>query len=138
MNKQLDWALLVLRVALGLIFIVHGSQKLFSFGFAGVAGFLSSLGVPLPNVFAVIVTLVEFGGGILIFLGLLTRLAAFFILINMLVAFFRVHLAHGFFLPQGFEFVLLILGVTLALLLAGSGKFSVDAFIFRKKEPAST
>lgn len=138
MNQRLDWTLLSLRLALGLIFIIHGSQKLFGFGYAGVAGFLTSLGVPFPGVFAVIVTWVEFGGGILILLGLLTRLAAFFILINMLVAFFRVHLAHGFFLPQGFEYVLLILAVTLAQLFAGAGKFSIDAFIFRKKEPAST
>jgi uncharacterized membrane protein YhdT len=57
------WGLTILRVVVGIVFLVHGYQKLFHMGFHGVAGFFGHLGIPLPMVFAVIVTLVEFVGG---------------------------------------------------------------------------
>ena len=138
MNQKTDWALLFLRIALGAIFVAHGSQKIFVFGHAGVAGFLTTLGVPLPNISAYLLMAAEFGGGILLLLGLLTRIAALSILIAMLVALFEVHLSKGFFLPEGFEYVFMLIFSSLALLIAGGGRFAIDPLIFGKKLPAAT
>src|SRR3954452_892823 len=76
MNIDQGWGLTVLRIVVGIVFLVHGGQKLFLMGFGGVASFLGSLGVPAPGVFAVIVTLAELLGGLALILGLFTRIAA--------------------------------------------------------------
>src|SRR5206468_224053 len=83
-NQQ--WGLTVLRVIVGIVFLVHGAQKLFVFGFHGVAGMLGGMGIPVPAVSAVILTLVEFLGGIALILGVVTRWAAALIAIDMMVA----------------------------------------------------
>jgi putative oxidoreductase len=128
-NSQ-PWGLTVLRVVVGAVFLIHGCQKLFVFGFHGVAGFLGPLGVPAPGVFAVIVTLVEFVGGTLLIVGLFTRWAALLLAVDMLVAILLVHLKHGFFnQQQGYEYPLTLLAATIALALAGPGAASVDGVI---------
>ena len=128
-NSQ-PWGLTVLRVVVGAVFLIHGCQKLFVFGFHGVAGFLGPLGVPAPGVFAVIVTLVEFVGGALLIVGLFTRWAALLLAVDMLVAILLVHLKHGFFnQQQGYEYPLTLLAATIALALAGPGAASVDGVI---------
>src|SRR2546427_9019507 len=83
-NQQ--WGLTVLRVIVGIVFLVHGAQKLFVFGFHGVAGMLGGMGIRVPAVSAVILTLVEFLGGIALILGVVTRWAAALIVIDMMVA----------------------------------------------------
>src|SRR5207253_9859803 len=98
------WGLTVLRVVVGAVFLIHGCQKLFVFGFHGVAGFLGPLGVPAPAVGAVVLTLVEFVGGALLGLGLFTRWAAWLLGIGMVVAILPVHLKKPFFNPQGLEY----------------------------------
>ena len=80
------WGMAPLRLAVGLVFLMHGGQKLFVFGVAGVAGFFGNLGIPAPMAAAVVVSLVEFLGGIALVLGFLTRWAALLLAINMLVA----------------------------------------------------
>jgi putative oxidoreductase len=118
--------LTVLRITVGIVFLVHGYQKLFHMGFHGVAGMFGHLGIPLPFVSAVVVTLVEFIGGILLIAGLLTRFAAAALAIDMIVAILVVHLKHGFYAQNGgFEFPLTLLAATLCLAMSGGGMFSL-------------
>src|SRR5690554_3629622 len=97
--------LAILRIAIGIIFVAHGAQKLFEFGLAGVTGSFAEMGIPMAGVVAPGVSFLEFLGGITLVLGLLTRPVAALLAINMLGAFFLVHLPAGFFLPSGYEFV---------------------------------
>src|SRR5215211_8619069 len=115
-SEARGWGLTVLRIVVGMVFLVHGLQKLLVMGFGGVAGFFGSLGVPAPGLFAVIVTLVEVLGGLALILGLLTRLAAILLAVDMLVAILAVHLPNGFFVNNGgYEFPLVLLASCVAL-----------------------
>ena len=121
---------LVIRIVLGIIFIAHGSQKLFgAFGGHGVAGmvmFMKQLGANPPILWAWIVTLVEFFGGLGVLFGLLTRWAALGLAVNMVVAIVLVHAKNGFFSPGGFEYPLALIALSLALLFWGPGKISIE------------
>jgi putative oxidoreductase len=131
-TTRLDLGLLALRLALGVVFVMHGGQKLFVLGPGGVAGFLGSLGVPFPAVNAWLVIAAELGGGLALLAGALTRLAGLATALTMIVAMTTVHLANGFFLPAGYEFTLTLLLASVAIVLTGPGAFSVDALISRK------
>lgn len=112
---------------------VHGGQKLFVFGFGGVAGFMGQVGIPAPMLAAVVATAVEFLGGLALLLGLFTRWTAILLAIEMLVAILVVHLKAGFFLPDGYEFALTLLGATVALALLGSGEASLERMLERQR-----
>jgi putative oxidoreductase len=131
-RRQIDTALAVLRVVLGVTFILHGGQKLFVYGFAGVTGAFGQMGIPAPGFFGPFVALVEFFGGIAITLGLLTRLAALGVGATMVVAILTVHLKQGFFNPGGVEFPLSLLASALSLVIAGAGAYSLDAVIAKR------
>lgn len=131
-RRQIDTALAVLRVVLGITFILHGGQKLFVFGFGGVSGAFAQMGIPAPGLLGPFVAFVEFFGGIAILLGLLTRLAALGIGATMVVAILTVHLKNGFFAPTGIEFPLSLLGSAVALVITGAGDFSLDALIGKR------
>ena len=119
-TQQLGIALL--RIVVGIVFAVHGGQKLFVIGIGGVTHMFQGIGIPQPHIAAIIVTLVEFAGGIALILGLLTRYAALLLAINMAVAIGKVHLRNGFFLNKGgYEFALTLLAACLALALTGPG-----------------
>src|SRR2546426_5140915 len=89
------WGLVPLRLVVGLVFIVHGGQKLFVFGLGGAAGFMAKVGIPWPFLAAVIVIAVEILGGLALILGLGTRLAAALPAIDMVVAILALPLAAG-------------------------------------------
>lgn len=132
MSRGTSAGLLVLRLIAGSVFIVHGGQKLFVFGFGGVTGAFTSMGAPLPGVTGPLVAIVEFLGGIALVLGIGTRLAGAALAADMLGAILIVHLANGFFVPQGVEFVMTLMGAAAALALTGPGEFSLDAAIARR------
>jgi putative oxidoreductase len=127
-----SWGTTVLRVIVGVVFLVHGSQKLFSFGFSGVTTFFTHAGIPLPAVSAPVVTLVEFLGGLALLLGVGTRVAALLLACDMLGAILFVHFKNGFFMPTGYEFALTMLAANLSLALTGPGAASVDGLIAKK------
>src|SRR6267378_8678503 len=129
-------ATLILRLVLGVVFLVHGAQKLLGWfggpGFSGTMGmFTGYLHIPAPLAFLAIAA--EFFGGLGLILGFLTRIAAFGIAVNMLVAIATVHHSYGFFMNwsgtqkgEGFEYHLLVLALTAFLMIRGAGAFSVD------------
>ena len=127
-NSSQSWGLTVLRVVTGIVFFAHGYQKLFQMGIHGVTGFFGHLGIPLPAVAAVVVTLVEFVGGLLLITGLATRVAAGLNGIDMIVAILVVHLKNGFSGPGGYEHPMAMLGACICLVLAGGGALSLKSF----------
>lgn len=127
-----DIALLVLRLVLGGVFVAHGAQKLFgSFGGPGIegtAGFHEQLGIKPAKPMAILAGLAEFVGGMLVIAGFLTPLAALALIVVMIVAIVKVHLKNGFFAASGgYEFNLVLIAVAVALILVGSGAYSIDA-----------
>ena len=126
LSRWQGWGITVLRITVGIVFLAHGGQKLFVFGFDNVAGFMGKIGVPAPMLAAIVVSLVEFLGGVALVVGAFTRWAAVPLAITMLVAIMTVHLKAGFFLPAGYEFALTLFSANVALLLLGSGEASVD------------
>lgn len=129
-TRQLSLGLVLLRIAVGTIFLLHGQQKLFAMGFAGVSGMFSHMGVPMPGVMGPFVALLEFFGGIALILGLLTRLFAFGLAIDMLVAILLVKLKSGF---SHYELEFLLCVSSIALLFMGAGDFSIDGVLGRRK-----
>ena len=129
--RQLNVGLAVLRIAVATIFIRHGAQKLFVFGFAGVAGAFGHMGVPFPGLMGPLIGLLEFFGGIALAIGLLTRLVALGFVCDMLGAILLVQLKNGF---SRYELEFLLLGSSLALALLGAGSFSLDSLIADRKE----
>jgi putative oxidoreductase len=131
--RQIDVGLAILRIAVGIVFLAHGGQKLFQFGLGGVTEGFGQMGIPFPGLTGPLVACVEFFGGIALVLGLATRLAALFLAINMLGAMLFVHMAAGFFLPAGVEFALSLFAANLALFFMGPGDYSLDHAISRRR-----
>jgi putative oxidoreductase len=126
-----DFGPLVLRLALGAVFIFHGAQKLFGVwggpGLDGVAGYVGSLGFRPPYAWAVALGVTEFAGGVLVLLGLFTRYAALGIAIVMAIAIARVHWGRPFDVTKGgMEFALINLAVALSLVFTGGRAGSID------------
>lgn len=137
-----DNTLTLMRLILGVVFFLHGSQKLLGwfggFGFSGTMNFFTSmLHVPAP--FAVLAICAEFFGGLGLILGLLARVAAFGIAVNMVVAVSLVHFANGPFMNwygnqkgEGYEYHLLALALAITIIIRGAGAFSVDGALVAK------
>lgn len=132
-TTRFDIALVVLRVLVGVVFLVHGGQKLFVFGFDGVAGAFGQMGIPMAGIVGPLTALVEFFGGLALVAGLLTQLAGLGLAITMLGAIGYAHLAAGFFAPKGYEYPLTLFAATVAFAIAGAGRFSLDNVIARRR-----
>ena len=135
-SRQINIGLAILRVIVGAIFVAHGGQKIFVYGFDGVASSFGQMGIPMAGIVGPFVALVELFGGLALITGLLTRLASFGLLSTMVVAILQVHLKNGFFNPGGVEFPLSLLGGAAVLAIAGAGKFSIDNLIASRGKTA--
>ncbi len=126
------WSTLPLRLVLGAIMIAHGAQKVL--GVSGGRGFSAWIAGQPPFDFMRpawfwlgVAAFSEFIGGMMIVIGLYTRLAAFLIACTMATAVFGVHFRNGFFLSQGgYEFALALLGIAVSLMIIGGGNASAD------------
>jgi putative oxidoreductase len=120
-----DLALLTVRVVLGLVFLLHGLDKLRDL--EGTEQFFDGLGIPAPALMAPFVAVLEFAGGIALIAGLLTPLIGIGLAIDMLVAWLTVHEGNGYSTANGgWELVLVLGAASLAVAVAGAGRFSVD------------
>lgn len=129
-----DIGQLILRVALGSVFMWHGYDKVFVKGSAAISGFLASLGIPAPSVMVYLLSYGELVGGLLLILGALTFWVSLGHVIIATVALFMVHLSNGFFVSDGgYEFVMLIGAGSLFFLTAGPGKYAVDTMLSSKR-----
>jgi putative oxidoreductase len=127
---------LLLRLALGLVFFPHGAQKVLGwfggYGFSATLGFFTGT-LHIPAILAILAIAAEFLGSIALIVGAFTRVAAFGIATNMIVAVLAVHAQFGFFMNwsgaqkgEGIEFHFLALGIAIVLIISGGGMFSVD------------
>lgn len=118
--------LLILRVVLGITFLVHGLQKHNVWTVDGTAANFDQMGVPSPELAAQIATYLEIVGGAALILGLLSRLAGLLLALDMAGAIFFVHGSAGFYVSEGgYEFVLLLGAAALALFFTGPGRLAV-------------
>ncbi len=139
-----DLGLLLIRTMVGVVFVFHGSQKLFGAfggpGLEGFTGFLTQLEVPLPGVSAVLAAVAEFAGGLALIAGLGTRVAALPLVVTMLVAAFKVHGTAFSAQAGGMEYALTLGVVTAGVAFTGGGQWSLDALLGKRfaTSPASS
>lgn len=134
LNTRAGYGLTVLRIIVGIIFIAHGSQKLFGafggYGLEGTGQFMESLGLTPGYLMALLSGSAEFFGGLALLIGLLVRPAAVVLILLLVVAIFSVHIGNGLFMANnGYEFALALLGGSIAVLIEGAGRLSVDSVI---------
>ncbi|HEY7895420.1 MAG TPA: DoxX family protein [Gemmatimonadaceae bacterium] len=130
MNGSLDrasvgWGILPIRLVIGLVFAMHGGQKLFVYGAAGTAMAMTHMGIPFPAIAAGVAIVVEFIGGLAVFFGVWARWPAFLLSIEMLIVILFVKLHAGFFSPRGIELELTLLAGALTIALLGTGPASL-------------
>lgn len=147
-----SWGPTFLRLFLGGVMFPHGAQKMLGWwgggGWQGtVKAFTENMHIPPALAMAAIIT--EFVGALCLVLGIFTRIWALGMGILITVAAVKVHMAYGFFMNwygkqkgEGYEYHLLVLGMSIALLIMGGGKLSIDKMIGggagkAKKEPRS-
>ena len=139
-----SWSGLILRLTLGLVMFPHGAQKLLGwfggFGFDGTMGFFTQK-MGLPWIIAFLVIMGEFFGSLGLLAGFLTRFTAASFIVIMLGATVTTHWPIGFFMNwfgqqqgEGYEYHLLMIGISLALLITGAGKWSIDRLLVEKVE----
>ncbi len=131
-RPAVDYALLLVRVIVGIIFAAHGAQKLFgAFGGTGLAATVEQMGlIGYPVVIG------EFFGGVSLIVGLLCRFSAASLIVIMLGAIAMVHGQNGFFLStRGFEYNLALIGLLAPILIAGPGKYAIGRLLPLPKVP---
>ena len=125
-----DWATMPLRLGLGIMFLAHGLQKAFGLlGGSGIEGFsqmISGLGFSPATPIAYLVAYIELIGGLLLIVGLFTRITSAVLIIVMLVAMLKVHFSNGFFaMNGGYEYNFIIICSCISLLISGPGHLSI-------------
>ncbi len=139
-------ATVILRVTLGVVFFAHGAQKVFGwFGGPGLAGAIKYFaGLHVPLVLALCAIAAEFFGSLGLLAGLLTRVAALGILVNMLVAIGMIHIHYGFFMNwhgeqqgEGIEYHLLVIAMAVFLMIRGAGALSMDRQVSGGREASA-
>jgi putative oxidoreductase len=138
MNQSVEgafakWGLVPLRLAVGVIFLMHGSQKIFVFGISGTADILRWIGIPGAAFCAVVLMIAEFGGGLSILTGVFARFSAAALAFEMVIAIFTARIKGGFFTPTGYEFEMLLCGACLTIAVVGSGPVSFDRLLMRSR-----
>jgi putative oxidoreductase len=127
------WALLPLRIIVGILFIMHGRPKLFGPQRPQTVGFFRQIGIPLPTVAVFLSGMVEFGAGLLLIVGLLVPIAGFLLLINMLVATYvsvaKLNKPLLAIEKLGYEYDRVLIAVAMAFILFGAGQPSLDALL---------
>lgn len=132
---MLDLGLLLIRLVIGLLFVGHGTQKLFGWfgghGLKGTGGWFDSIGMKPGYAVALAAGLAEFVGGALFALGFLTPLAGVMIAGTMVMAILKVHGPNGLWATEnGYEYNLVLLAAAIGVALAGPGQYAIDALIF--------
>ncbi len=136
---QNDWSGLILRIVLGVVMLPHGAQKLFGwfggYGFSATMNFFTK-SMKLPWFISVLIILIELFGAIGLILGFASRACALGLMVIMIGAIYTTNMKNGFFMNwfgnqpgEGYEYHLLIIGICIAIILRGSGKYSFDNLI---------
>jgi putative oxidoreductase len=129
MKTNAGWGMTALRIVTGIIFIGHGLPKFGWIGdrtLDGTANFLASIGIPVPMAGAFLVAFFEVFGGAFLVIGLLTRFWSAGLAFAMLLAVTMVHLSNGMFGEGGYQWALLLMACSLALMFEGAGNASLD------------
>ena len=132
-QRQLGYGLLVLRLALGLVFIMHGGNKLFVAGFSGTTNMLTQMNIPTPGLLGPFLAIVEPIAGAALVLGLVTRIAGLVVAIDMICAILLFHRMNGFYVPMGIEFPMMLAASGLTLFALGGGSLSIDHAVARRR-----
>lgn len=139
-----NWAALFARLAIAIAIFPHGAQKLLGWfgggGFDGTMAYMTQ-GVGLPWIIGFLVIIIEFFGSLLLFVGLVTRIAVFCVAINFIGVLFSSIIHNGFFMNwgmqggkgEGLEYFILLFGLIIVSLINGGGKASLDAALFNKR-----
>lgn len=136
-----DWTGFILRLTVGAIIFPHGAQKMLGwfggYGFTGTMNYFTDT-VHLPWIIGFLVIIIEFFGSLFLLLGIASRIWAIFFIFLMIGIIFSSHISNGFFINwsgnnkgEGYEYHLLVIGLSIAILLNGSGKFSVNRFLVK-------
>jgi putative oxidoreductase len=134
LNTRAGYGITVLRIIVGIIFMAHGSQKLFGmfggYGLEGTGQYMASLGLNPGYLMALLSGSAEFFGGLGLVVGLLARPAAVVLIVMLVIAILSVHIHNGLFMANnGYEFALALLGGSIAVLIEGAGRLSLDRSI---------
>ncbi|QXH53283.1 DoxX family protein [Pseudomonas fakonensis] len=136
LNTRAGYGLSVVRILVGIIFMAHGAQKLFGlfggYGLEGTGQWMESIGLAPGYLMALLSGSAEFFGGLALVIGLLARPAALALAVTLVVAIFSVHIGNGLFMSNnGYEFALALLAGSVAVLIEGAGRLSLDRLIAR-------
>lgn len=122
-HREMLWGVAILRMVVGLVFLVNGSAKLLFGGLTDTAATVAAAGLPMPGLLAGGVGVLEFVGGMLLTLGVLTRPLAAMLAVEMVLVILLIHLENGFFVADGgYEYPLVLLAALVAIAMAGRAR----------------